>query len=142
MIYFPENIILNLTNNIYSQENRFLIFLYFALLLVVFIGTIVGATITYFQNLDVIKTPLLNSMSKYDPDSTDPEIVDVNAAWDDVQAEVRPYLWRLNDLKRLMFFAGIGFRTRELNTFKSIYKKRWKGVFGFPCFTHLWTHSP
>ena len=51
-------------------------------------GTAVGATITVFQNLDVIKTPLVNSMSKYDPESKDQEIINLNAAWDDVQAEV------------------------------------------------------
>ena len=72
----------------YFQENRFVLFLYFALLLVVFLGTAVGATITVFQNLDVIKTPLVNSMSKYDPESKDQEIINLNAAWDDVQAEV------------------------------------------------------
>jgi hypothetical protein len=62
--------------------------LYFALLLIVFLGTVVGATITIFQNLDVIKAPLLNSMSKYDPNTKDPEIKELNAAWDEIQSEV------------------------------------------------------
>ena len=65
--------------------------MYFTLLLAVFVGTVAGATITYFQNLDVIKTPLLNSMSKYDPNSTDQDVRDINAAWDDIQSEVRSF---------------------------------------------------
>lgn len=69
------------------KENRFLIFLYFALLLIVFLGTVVGATITTYQNLDILKNPLLNSMSKYDPNSKDQEIIDINTAWNDVQSE-------------------------------------------------------
>ena len=65
-----------------------MIFLYFALLLIVLLGTVVGATITSYQNLDILKNPLLNSMSKYDPNSKDLEIIDINNAWDDVQSEV------------------------------------------------------
>lgn len=69
------------------KENRFLIFLYFGLLLFMFLVTVVGATVAYFQSIDVIKEPLLKSMVKYNPQPTDQNAKDITRAWDDIQSE-------------------------------------------------------
>ena len=53
-----------------------------------FLALTIGATIAAFQNVDVIKEPLMKSMDKYNPDSQDPESLDITRAWDDVQREV------------------------------------------------------
>jgi len=70
------------------KENRFLLFLYYALLLAVFVGTVVGATLASTGSMAALKRPLLKSMAKYDPDTTDPAIEELNAAWDQMQADV------------------------------------------------------
>ena len=70
------------------KENRILLFFYFVTLLVMFLALTIGATIAAFQNVDVIKDPLIKSMDKYNPDSQDPESLDMTRAWDDVQREV------------------------------------------------------
>ena len=75
------------------KENRFLLFFYFVTLLVMFLALTIGATIAAFQNVDVIKEPLIKSMDKYNPDSQDPESLDITRAWDDVQREVILIFW-------------------------------------------------
>ena len=70
------------------KENRFLLFLYFVTLLILFLAVTIGATIAAFQSVDVIKEPLLKSMDNYDPNSQVRENLDITRAWDDVQREV------------------------------------------------------
>ena len=53
-----------------------------------FLIIVVGASIAAFQNVEVLKEPLLNSLKKYDPQSTDQEKIEITQAWDDVQKEV------------------------------------------------------
>ena len=82
------------------KENRFLLFLYFVTLLILFLAVTIGATIAAFQSVDVIKEPLLKSMDNYDPNSQVPENLDITRAWDDVQREV----WGLEKL--ISFFSS------------------------------------
>ena len=56
----------------------------------------VGATIAAVQNMDVIKEPLEKSMTKYDPDSSKEEDLEITRAWDDVQREVTKCVQALN----------------------------------------------
>ena len=56
----------------------------------------VGATIAAVQNIDVIKEPLEKSMTKYDPDSSKEEDLEITRAWDDVQREVTKCVEALN----------------------------------------------
>ena len=48
----------------------------------------VGATIAAVQNVDELKEPLVKSMTKYDPNSSNSSNLDITRAWDDVQREV------------------------------------------------------
>ena len=48
----------------------------------------VGATIAAVQNVDELKEPLVKSMTKYDPNSSNSTNLDITRAWDDVQREV------------------------------------------------------
>ena len=68
-----------------------------------FLAVTIGATIAFVQSVDIIKEPLTKSMTKYDPNSSDAEDLDITRAWDDVQREVR-------------FFSGLTrFSTTNLN---------------------------
>lgn len=69
------------------KENRILIFFYFVTLLLMFFVVTVGATIAAVQNVDIIKEPLTKSLTKYDPESSNTDDLDITRAWDDVQRE-------------------------------------------------------
>ena len=47
----------------------------------------IGATIAAVQNVDVIKEPLTKSMTKYDPNTSVKDDLDITRAWDDVQRQ-------------------------------------------------------
>ena len=70
------------------QENRYLLYFYYFTLLVMFFMVAVGATIAAVQNVDELKEPLVKSMTKYDPNSSNSSNLDITRAWDDVQREV------------------------------------------------------
>jgi len=67
------------------KENRCLLFCYYILLLILFIGVIIGGTIALSQSLYIIRTPLLDSLTLYNPDKTSDEYVETTHAWDDIQ---------------------------------------------------------
>jgi len=67
------------------KENRCMLFTYYILLLILFFGVTIGATIALSQSLYVIRSPLKDSMRLYDPEGTDPEHVDATQAWNDIQ---------------------------------------------------------
>jgi len=69
------------------KENRFLLYLYFFCLLVMFLLITMGATIVTFQSIELLKEPLLESLNKYDPGSADEDILELTRSWDDVQKE-------------------------------------------------------
>merc|ERR1712241_1546249 len=50
------------------KENRCMLGTYFAIILLMFIVMIVGAVFGYSQSLDELKKPLVDSMSKYNPE--------------------------------------------------------------------------
>ena len=61
-----------------------------------FTGVIIGATIVFTQSINIIRAPLITSLSQYQPIG-DTEIKapsmnetdDVTSAWDSIQKEVR-----------------------------------------------------
>jgi hypothetical protein len=61
------------------------------MLLIMFAAITIGATIAAFQSIDVIKEPLLKSISKYNPQAQKQEDLDITRAWDDVQREVNHF---------------------------------------------------
>merc|ERR1712156_797739 len=69
------------------KENRYLLYLYYFTLLIMFFMVAVGATIAAVQNVDELKEPLSRSMTKYDPNSSNSTNLDITRAWDDVQRE-------------------------------------------------------
>ena len=71
-----------------------------------FIGLIVGATIAFTQSIDIIRTPLINSMSEYRPNDYDgikgqatQEDMDVTEAWNNIQEEVRRVFTKTTNFK-------------------------------------------
>ena len=71
------------------QENRCMLGTYFAIILLMFIVLIVGAVFGYSQSLDELKTPLVESMSKYNPaDDASADEKAITKAWDQVQSDV------------------------------------------------------
>lgn len=83
-----SNLNANLIVDAFLQENRCLLFTYYLLLLVLFIGVIVSATIAFTQSLDILREPLLKSLSQYRASTTDPESVEVTGTWDELQKKV------------------------------------------------------
>lgn len=71
------------------KENRCMLFSYYILLLVLFMGVVIGGTIALSQSLYVIRSPLKESMQLYDPakaaSSSDPKFQEATQAWDDIQ---------------------------------------------------------
>jgi len=67
------------------KENRCMLFTYYILLLILFMGVTVGATIALSQSLYIIRSPLKDSMRLYNPDSTNPKDIDATQAWNDIQ---------------------------------------------------------
>ena len=62
---------------------------YFAIILLMFIVMIVGAVFGYSQSLDELKKPLVDSMSKYNPeDDASADQKAITTAWDQVQNDV------------------------------------------------------
>ena len=61
---------------------------YFTIILAMFIVMIVGAVIGYSQSLTEAKTPLKDSIPKYNDESTDEKIKALTKAWDSVQSDV------------------------------------------------------
>jgi len=76
-----------------------ILFLYYGLLLVVFLGTVVGATLASTGTLSALKRPLLKSMGKYNPNSNDPAVLELNAAWDQMQGDVSGPFFKLSPPK-------------------------------------------
>lgn len=73
----------------FPQENKCMIFSFYVSLLVLFIGVVVSATIAFTQSIDVLRAPLIRSLSEYEANSTDPDRAEVAATWDDLQIKVR-----------------------------------------------------
>ena len=72
-----------------QQENNYLLFANFLLLLILLCAAIAGAVMLYFQNLDFFKPSLVSTLKSYVPHpqieiSDDP----TTSAWDDVQKQV------------------------------------------------------
>jgi len=69
------------------KENRCMLFSYYILLLILFMGVVIGGTIALSQSLYVIRSPLKDSMQLYDPtsQSADPKFQDATQAWNDIQ---------------------------------------------------------
>ncbi len=70
------------------KESRCLLGLYFAALLCMFVAMIVGAVVGYSQSLEEVNQVLLDSITEYDPDSTDKDEVAITKAWDQIQKDV------------------------------------------------------
>ena len=66
----------------------------------IFVGVVVGTTVAFTQSIDVIRQPLISSLSKFTPTvrydgnlstppaASDSENVEVTQAWNDVQEQV------------------------------------------------------
>jgi hypothetical protein len=65
------------------------------LLLILLCGTVGGAVMLYFQNLDVVRPSLVASIKNYVPHPAEETSDDpLTSAWDDVQKQVRNKYYR------------------------------------------------
>ncbi len=71
-----------------AKENRCLLTTYSVSVLVIIIVAIVGVSLTFTGNMDVLRGPFLDSLERYDPDSTSSADKDIVNAWDSLQQDV------------------------------------------------------
>ena len=65
-----------------------MLFSHYVVLLALLVGLVIGATLVYSQSLYIIRKPLKDSMTMYDPMSDQPDKVETTEAWDDIQQSV------------------------------------------------------
>ena len=93
-----------------------MLFSHYVVLLALLVGLVIGATLVYSQSLYIIRKPLKDSMTMYDPMSDQPDKVETTEAWDDIQQSVSLLtLARFNEKSNviilLLFFStgAVGF---------------------------------
>jgi len=71
------------------KENRCLLFFNYVCILVPFIGVIAGATIAFTQSIDIIRNPMISSLSQYNVNASavTEENKAVTEAWDNIQEQ-------------------------------------------------------
>ena len=77
------------------QENRCLLFFNYVCILLLFIGVVAGATIAFTQSIDIIRNPMISSLSEYELPEKKQSVLEqlkgnkeVTESWDSVQIEV------------------------------------------------------
>ena len=84
---------------------------HYIILLVLFVGIIMGVTLVCSQSLYVIRKPLKDSMSLYDPQSTNEDKREATESWDHIQQKARQSIYNIelliHDLLSMMFDTNI-----------------------------------
>lgn len=68
-----------------KRESKWMLGVHYVILLVLFVGIIMGVTLVCSQSLYVIRKPLKDSMSLYDPQSTIEDKREATESWDHIQ---------------------------------------------------------
>ena len=86
---------LNCVTTFFPQENRCMLFSHYVVLLALLVGLVIGATLIYSQSLYIIRKPLKDSLTLYDPMSDQPDEVETTEAWDHIQQTVSSHFSQL-----------------------------------------------